>query len=197
MFSMNYRASQIRFVPLLFGCLFLFLACAHSAFAQTGLDLEGKPVDPIKASGGKIAVLVFVRTDCPISNRYAPLLQKLNEEFAAKAKFWLIYPDKNTTSRQAKEHLRQFHYSFSALRDPDHTLVKLAGASITPEAAIFDRQGKLLYHGRIDDLYVDAGRARIAATTHDLKDAIQSAAFGNIPMPTATSAIGCYISDLE
>jgi hypothetical protein len=34
-------------------------------------------VDPFKSSDGRIVVLLFIRTDCPISNRYAPAIQKL------------------------------------------------------------------------------------------------------------------------
>ena len=197
MFSRNNRAARIRLSSVLLGCIFLFLICAFSTFAQAALDLEGNPVDPIKASEGKISVLVFVRTDCPISNRYAPLLEHLNDIYADKAKFWLVYPDRNTASQQITDHMRQFHLSIRPLRDPHHSLVKLAKATITPEAVVLDSQGKLLYRGRIDNLYVDAGRSRTAATTHELKDAIESAAFGKIPMPASTPAVGCYISDLE
>jgi thiol-disulfide isomerase/thioredoxin len=161
------------------------------------LSLEGKPIDPIKISNGKVTVLIFVRTDCPISNRYAPLLEKLQSEFADKAKFWLVYPDKKSTSQQITEHLHQFHYSIPALRDPDHSLVKLSLAAVTPESAVFDSQGRVIYHGRIDNLYEDASRARPAATSHELQDAID-AAIGGKPAPIASApSIGCYISDLE
>jgi hypothetical protein len=42
-------------------------------------DLEGKPVDRF-APRGKIVVLIFVRTDCPISNRYAPVIQQVSRQ---------------------------------------------------------------------------------------------------------------------
>jgi len=164
---------------------------------QTAFDLDGKSIDPIKASQGKITVLVFIRTDCPISNRYAPLLQKLNEAYSSKAKFWLVYPDKKTTATEAGEHLKQYRYTISALRDPNHLLVKLAGATITPEVAVFDAQGRLVYHGRIDNWYEDPSRSRPAATTHELQAAIDIAISGK-PAPLSTAPpVGCYISDLE
>jgi thiol-disulfide isomerase/thioredoxin len=177
--------------------LFLCLPPLAARPPQTAFDLDGKSIDPIKSSQGKIAVLIFVRTDCPISNRYAPLLQRLNESYSAKAKFWLVYPDKKATAQEIADHLKQFHYSISPLRDPHHSLVKLAAASITPEAAVFDSQGRLLYHGRIDNWYEEAGRSRIAATTHELQNVLEAAISGK-PSPLATApAIGCYISDLE
>lgn len=164
---------------------------------QPAIDLDGKPVDLFKDSQGEITVLIFVRTDCPISNRYAPLLQRMSETFASGAKFWLVYPDRKTTAQEIRNHLEQFHYKISVLRDPDHSLAHLAKATITPEAAVFDAQGHLLYHGRIDNWYEDAGRARPAATTHELQNAVEAAISGK-PSPVATaSAVGCYISDLE
>ena len=164
---------------------------------QSAIDLDGKPVDLFKTAPGKITVLVFIRTDCPISNRYAPLLQRMSETYISEAKFWLVYPDRKTTPQEIRTHLEQFHYKIAALRDPNRSLVKLGKATITPEAVVFDSQAHLLYHGRIDNWYEDASRARPAATTHELQNAIEAAIDGK-PSPVATSnAVGCYISDLE
>jgi len=184
---------MLLFVAALSFCLLPLSARAP----QTALDLDGKTVDPIKASRGKIAILIFVRTDCPISNRYAPLLQHLNETYSAKAKFWLVYPDKKTTVHEIADHLKQFHYSISPLRDPDHSLVKLAKAATTPEAAVFGAQGRLLYHGRIDNWYESPARSRAAATTHELHDVLEAATNGKPAPLTSAPAVGCYISDLE
>ena len=54
------------------------VACLNMSAASsgTGVDLAGKPVDPLHANPGKPVVLIFVRTDCPISNRYAPTIQR-------------------------------------------------------------------------------------------------------------------------
>ena len=167
------------------------------ASAQTALDLHGKSADPLHASHGKITVLIFARTDCPITNRYVPLLLRLKDAYDEKVNFWFVYPDKNTTAEQINEHLRQFAISIPALRDPSHSLVKQASATITPEVAVFDAQARLLYHGRIDNLYEIAGRSRPAATTHELQDVLNAAIAGK-PVPFATApAVGCYISDLE
>jgi hypothetical protein len=83
------------------------------------------------------------------------------------------------------------------LRDPEHKLVKQSQAQITPEAAVFDSNGRLVYHGRIDNLYEDFGHARKSATTHELSDAIEAAIAGKPLSGKATPAVGCYISDLE
>jgi len=154
-------------------------------------------VDPLKSGGGKIVVLVFVRTDCPVSNRYAPTIQKLSEEHAAKAAFWLVYPSKAESAELIQKHEREYGYKIPALRDPQHVLVKESQVEITPEVAVFGSDRRLVYHGRIDNLYEDIGRKRSVATTHELEEAI-SAALGGKSVPAgATHGVGCYISDLE
>lgn len=181
--------------------LVLNMASVHraSAFPDKALaeDLSGKPLDPFSLSEGRVVVLVFVRTDCPISNRYAPLLEKLSEEFRGKVNFWLVYPDREQTASQIRSHLRDFHYSIPALRDVRHALVKRSQATITPEAALFDPSGRLLYHGRIDNRYEDLGRSRAAASTHELSDAISAALAGRTISTSHANAVGCYISDLK
>ena len=183
------------------GAVLLFslalVSLSNMASAQTARDLHGKSIDPLRAAHGKITVLIFVRTDCPITNRYAPLLEQMKQMHKDKANFWLVYPDKNTAAEQINEHLRQFAISIPALRDPSHSLVKQASATITPEVAVFDAQARLLYHGRIDNLYEIVGRSHPAATTHELQDVLNAAIAGK-PVPFATApAVGCYISDLE
>jgi thiol-disulfide isomerase/thioredoxin len=174
-------------------------SCARTfAGAQsTGFDLAGSPVDPLKLGGGKVVVLVFVRTDCPVSNRYAPTIQKLSAEHASKVAFWLVYPSKSESAEAIRKHGQEYSYKIPALRDPQHVLVKESHAQITPEVAVFGANRKLIYHGRIDNLYEDIGRARNAATTHELEDAISAALGGKSLAANATHAVGCYISDLE
>jgi len=202
-----FRASQSGFsrrASLLSELATLALLLLASVQAVAGLpdatfasDLDGKPRDPFAAARGRVLVLLFLRTDCPISNRYAPLLETLSGKYRGKAVFWLVYPDRAETPSQIKTHLEDFHYSIPALRDTRHALVKRAQATITPEAAVFDFAGRLLYHGRIDNRYEDFGRARAAATTHELDHAISAALAGRRPTPDHANAVGCYISDLE
>jgi thiol-disulfide isomerase/thioredoxin len=197
---MTEKSLTIRFFRLL-GPVILFCVCSkpllpknQQSFA-TGLD--GKPFDLSTAVRGKVVVLIFVRTDCPISNRYAPMIQQLSTQHRKDATFFLVYPDKKETPDAIRKHDREFGYSFAALRDPQHILVKESAAQITPEAAVFDARRRLVYHGRIDNLYEDFGHARKSPTTHELADAIEAALAGNALSGDATPAVGCYISDLE
>ena len=64
---------------------------------------------------------------------------------------------------------------------------------MTPEAAVFDGVGRLAYHGRIDDRYVDFGVDRPAPTTHDLADAVTAVLAGAPVSRAAVPAVGCTI----
>ena len=188
----------VRVLAVVIAAAWFVLFPSVSSRAQSGaFDLAGKPVDPFRSAGGKIVVLIFVRTDCPVSNRYAPTIQKLSEEHSGQAAFWLVYPSKAETAEMIRKHEREYDYTIPALRDPQHVLVKESRAEITPEVAVFDAARKLVYHGRIDNLYEDIGRSRAAATTHELEDAISAALSGKSLAADSAHAVGCYISDLE
>ncbi len=177
--------------------LLFFISILPIAAGQQARDLGGSPKDPLKETPGKVVVLVFVRTDCPISNRYAPLLQEMSVKYGREAAFWLVFPDKNESPESIRSYLQEFNYKLPALRDPEHALVKKSDAKVTPEVAVFNSKRDLVYHGRIDDLYREFGKARRAATTHELADAIEAASIGVAPPSAAVEGVGCFISDLK
>jgi hypothetical protein len=195
--------SLLRRFRMTFACVALMVITAASISAQAGpvngvgVTLEDEVVDPLHATPGKAVVLIFVRTDCPISNRYAPTVERLSAQYAGKATFWLVYPDKAESSAAIQQHLREYRFTISALRDPRHSLAKAGEAQVTPEAAVFDINGALVYHGRIDNWYKDFGHPRSAPTTHELDDAIRATLRGKKPEVATATGIGCYISDLE
>jgi hypothetical protein len=54
----------------------------------------------------------------------------LSQEFISRgAEFWLVYPDPSSTSQAIEQHRAQFNFPGTVLRDPRHSLVKLAHAT--------------------------------------------------------------------
>jgi ribosomal protein L35AE/L33A len=159
--------------------------------------LAGASVDPLHAPAGtKAIVFLFTSTECPISNRYAPEVRRLAQAYGAKGVvFRLIYPNPAETPAAIREHIAAFQYAGAeALRDPAHALVKLAGATVTPEAAVYTG-GRLAYRGRIDNRYVELGVERPAATQRDLADALAAVVAGKAVASPTTQAVGCFIAD--
>jgi len=174
------------------------LACLSGfAASQTAIDLDGRSVDPFSVSSDKTVVLVFLRRDCPVSGRYAPVIQRASKEHASDAEFFLVYPDRSETPEAIRKSVGEYGYHLPVLRDSERALVKLSHVQITPEVAVFDRNHKLIYDGRIDDFYIDLSRTRPAPTTHELEDAIRAAQSGQTLAHKEVRGVGCYISDLE
>lgn len=159
--------------------------------------LDGQRVDPLRLPAGvKAAVYVFVSVECPVSNRYAPEISRVNQAFGAKGvRVTLVYPNPAEASPAIREHLHAYAYTVDAWRDPSHAFVKTAGISITPEAAVYTPDGTLAYRGRIDDRYVNLGVERPAATRHDLADALTDVLAGRPVRTPRTQAVGCYVAD--
>ena len=161
------------------------------------LDLDGRAANPFKCKA-KLIAFIFVRTDCPISNSYAPEIRRLDERFAKDgAAFWLVYPSEDELPAAIRRHLSEFSFPCGALRDPRHVFAQRSKVQVTPEAAIFRPDGTLVYSGRIDDRYADFGKAKPEATRHELAEALALALEGKLAPPAAGPAIGCFIEDVK
>jgi AhpC/TSA family len=162
--------------------------------APLALDLSGKPFDPFAETNHAATVLIFVSDDCPISNRYVPELRRLQDSFAGRGVgFWLVHADPTESAADIGEHDRQFGLTIPALRDPNHQLVKLSQAVVTPTAAVFKSDRTLVYHGRIDDRLADLGAERLEPSHHDLAEALEAVLAGRPVSVPETKAIGCFI----
>lgn len=157
-------------------------------------DIDGVPRFPFRPEG-KASVLFFITTDCPISNSYAPEIQRICAEYGPKkVSCHLVYVDPDLTVADVRKHFKEFRYSgLPAILDVTQKLAQAAGATITPEAAVIGPSAKVLYRGRIDNVYASLGKRRPEATEKDLRKALDEALSGKPVSAPATKAIGCYI----
>lgn len=148
---------------------------------------------------GLLTVYFFITNDCPISNAYAPEIHRICSEYQSKGVACeLVYVDPALSDEAAHKHAAQYqHVGYPLVVDRKHEMVKKTGVTITPETAVVDANGKLLYRGRIDNSFVKLGVSRRAPTELDLRDALNASLAGKpVPHPR-TKALGCYISDLS
>lgn len=198
-----------RLIGVLAGIALGLLGCDAERLSGVQ-DLDGKHVDPTSNPAARVTVTLFVDSDCPVSNRYAPQVQSLHREYAPRGvKFWLVYPDPHISVATIREHMQDYGYEMPALRDPEHALVRRANALVTPEAGIFLPDGTLIYHGRIDDRYVDLTQRRAQVTEHNVAmvldallegkavDADWNPASGRSLKTMSQPGIGCYIQDFK
>jgi hypothetical protein len=142
-------------------------------------------------------VLVFTTTDCPISNRYAPEISRLAAAYAGRGvRFWVVYPVPGDTADKIRAHVAHFGLGLPVVRDTRATLVRRTGVTVTPEVAVIDASGAMVYRGRVDDRYVDFGVDRPAPTSRDLDQALTHLLAGRPVEPKVTRAVGCILADL-
>jgi hypothetical protein len=171
-----------------------------AAAVASAVDLRGAAVDPIAEMATDIVVLVFVTPDCPVSNRYAPELARIaSVSPREKVSWWLVYPDPDVDAATIEAHQRDYALPGTPIRDPQHVLVAASGVVVTPEVAVYRREGAgavLVYRGRIDDRVPEFGRARPEPTKRELVDAIAALTTGG-DVPSSAVAVGCPIGDLR
>jgi len=188
----------------------LGLSGCDTDLASSVQDLDGRHVDPTTDPTAPITVTLFVDSDCPVSNRYAPEVRRLYLRYAPRGvNFWLVYPDPDISVQAIRKHMQDYGYQMPALRDPEHALVRRASAQVTPEVGIFLADGTLVYHGRIDDRYLDLTRRRPEATQHDVVAVLDALLEGETveaswnPAPgrslktMSQPGVGCYIRDFK
>jgi len=196
-------AIQLKLQPF-----FMTAACAASVLA-TALcgpvraadsiamtDLNGVP-RAIPAAGHMATVLFFIQHDCPISQYYAPEMNRLCREFSRKGfDFYVVYAEPTLAEGDARRYSKTYAYPCPVVLDSKLALTKYAGATAVPEAAVLSPTGSVLYRGRIDNLYASYGLRRPQATTHDLVDALSEIASGEPVKVPRTQTVGCFISSV-
>jgi peroxiredoxin len=158
-------------------------------------DTTGRLHTPAEWAGKRAVVLFFVSTDCPLSNRYVPEMNRMESAYASRGvAFYAVQGDATIPLHEVRQHVKEFGYTFPYLIDPEESLASYTGATATPEAAVLAPDGLLLYLGRIDNRVEDYGQERVQVTEFDLRDALDAVLAGK-PVPhLRTKALGCAIT---
>jgi peroxiredoxin len=163
-------------------------------------DVKMKSVDgteqtlaAVKKPAGML--VVFTCNHCPFAKRWESRIVDLGNAYAAKG-IGVIAVNANdpkvaeedaydVMQQRAKERGMQFPYVVDATSD----VARAFGATKTPEAFVFDKDGKLVYHGTIDDNGEDASKVEKPY----LKNALEDVLAGREVAVKETKSIGCGI----
>lgn len=151
-------------------------------------------LNPLQPTKGTISVAIFVLSDCPIANGYAPEIGRIIAKYQPKGiQFSVIYVDSKITAPMAKAHGKAYGYSCPLVLDPTRSLAKRANVTVSPQVVVVGAKGLIVYRGRIDDRAVEIGKLRPKATRQDLRLTLDALMAGK-PVPIAkTKAVGCLI----
>jgi peroxiredoxin len=152
-------------------------------------DASGAAHTLASLRGGKGTVLIFIATQCPVSNGYNERMEKLAQDFKARG-INVIGINANSTESVAdvKDHAAKNNLTFTILKDNGNKVADLLGATRTPEAYFLDASNKLLYHGRIDN-----SRDITQVNSSELRDALEATLAGKPVAKATANAFGCSI----
>jgi thiol-disulfide isomerase/thioredoxin len=157
-------------------------------------DAAGKPWPLAKHKGQKATVVIFLGTQCPISNKYAPSLAELEKQYKVKGvQFVAVNSNLHDTAKDIAEHATKYRIPFPVLRDADQKVADRFGAQRVPAAYVLDAGLKVVYGGRIDDQF-GIGFARAEPNRRDLIVALDELLAGKAVSQSSTPVAGCYIT---
>jgi peroxiredoxin len=139
--------------------------------------------------------VVFTCNHCPYARAWEDRLIKIQASFADRGVQLVAisandakkYPDDSFP--KMKERSEEKGFNFPYLYDESQEVARAYGAARTPEVYLFDKDGTLRYHGRVDDNYDDPAAVR----SHYLVDALEAVLGGREPATKETAPVGCTI----
>jgi len=162
---------------------------ALQAFDVTLLDLKGKPKRLDRESFLKPTVVVFLGTECPVSNGMVPTMNRVSEE--KRVDFIGVVSEALVTRWEAVEHSAKFQLKFPVLFDGSGILAAELKPTHVPEVFVFSGEGDLVYRGAIDNTFETPGRRRPKAEQEYLRDAVVAVLEGKVPAVAKTDPVGC------
>ena len=155
--------------------------------AQVASGKDGKPA--------AATVVVFTCNHCPFAKDWEQRIVELANGYTARGIGAVLinannpdmHPEDGYAEMQTRAKSRGMKIPYVV--DDTSAVARAFGASVTPEAFLFDKSGKLVYHGAIDDnrKQPDKVQARY------LKDALDAVLAGKAPPVAETKSLGCGI----
>jgi len=184
------RLFQIGLLSFVIAGLFMNLHATTKTIENFVLkDYNGKEHSLTDYQNSKAIVVMFIATQCPVSNAYNTRMVKLFEKYHPKGVAFLgINSNKQESVEEIKAHAEQHKFPFPVLKDVNNVIADKFGASFTPEIYVLSPKFEILYHGRIDD-----SRREDQVKSQDLGKALDEILAGKQVSVSETKAFGCTI----
>lgn len=184
---MNTRPTTI--IPVnMFTILMLWLSLSTPAF----------PMEPGNADP-QIQIYFFLLEDCKITKAYIPEIRKIAQEYSTgNMDFKAVFSNPTSHPDSVYRFLDEYQLPMDIVFDEDQKLAQQFQIKVMPEVVVFHRKlRKVVYQGRIDNLFASLGKKRPNATRHELRDCLKALQTGNLPPFQKTEAIGCFLEKLR
>jgi hypothetical protein len=159
-------------------------------------DVSGKIITLGQAKGAEGLLVMFSCNTCPYVIRNQSRTREVCG-YARDRKIGVVLLNANAGDRnggnsfeEMQAYARAQSYTWYYALDDKSVLADAFGARRTPECFLFDKDGKLVYHGAIDDSPGDPNQVK----RHHLQIAIDEMLGGKEVSVKETRSLGCSIS---
>jgi len=139
-------------------------------------------------------IVIFSCNHCPYVRAYEDRIIQIQNDY--KDRLQIVAINSNDTTNYPEDSFEEMikrakekNFNFPYLRDETQEIAKAYGATHTPEIFLFDKERKLVFHGKIDDNWQEPSKVK----TPYLRNAIEEL-LANKPISVPeTFTIGCTI----
>ena len=178
--------------------LFLLISFSYSGEISkaenfTLKDYNGKSHSLTDYKDSKVIVVMFIATQCPVSNDYNGRMAALYKDYNGKGvTFLAINSNKQESVEEITQHSQKNGFQFPVLKDPENVIADKFNAQVTPEIFVLNPNYEILYHGRIDDSQRESD-----LKSRDLRNALDEILAGKPVSKKETKAFGCTIKRVQ
>ena len=167
-----------------------------AAVAKTKMkNVDGKMLSIADVTGKAGTLVVFTCNHCPFAKDWEQRIVELGNTYAGKG-VGVVLINANDPKSHADDGFDEMRARATSrgmkvpyVVDDTSGVARAFGASVTPEAFLFDKSGKLAYHGTVDDNHQDASKVQ----KRFLTDALDAVVSGKPPALPETKSLGCGI----
>lgn len=157
-------------------------------------NVDGKELSIADVAGKNGTLVVFSCNHCPFAKAWQDRIASIGNAAKAQGVGVIVinsndptdYPEDSYSEMQARA--KQLGFTFPYVVDATSGVARAFDASRTPEAFLFDKNGKLAYHGAVDD-----SKDASAVTKNFLQDAVTAVVAGKDVPVKDTKFVGCGI----
>ncbi|HUI06274.1 MAG TPA: thioredoxin family protein [Verrucomicrobiae bacterium] len=157
-------------------------------------NVDGREISIADVAGKEGTLVIFSCNHCPFVKAWQGRIASIGNAANGKDVGVIVinsndpasYPEDGFSEMQQRA--KQLGFTFPYVVDATSDMARAYGATRTPEAFLFDKDGKLVYHGAIDD-----SKQADQVTKHYLQDAIDALIAGREIGTKETKFVGCGI----
>jgi thioredoxin-related protein len=157
-------------------------------------NVDGRDLSIADVAGEKGTLVVFSCNHCPFVKAWEGRIAQIGNTYKGKA-VGVIVINSNDPAEYAEDgfgemqkRAKKLGFEFPYVVDATSDVARAFGATRTPEAFLFDKESKLVYHGAIDD-----NKKGDDVEKHYLRDALDAVIAGKEVPIKETKFVGCSI----